>query len=92
MEIRHDVSSQWISDFHNQLMRGQCLIIDGNVLDHILLNGEYMPLPEFLNRYFRTTGVEVVGWYDIVDGFRLAEPNEMQAAFLRAAGPCSSGA
>ena len=88
--ITRETSSLWMTDFHNQLMRGQSLIIDGGALDHVLLNGEYMSLPEFLNRYFRTMGVEVVGWYDIVDGFRLAEPNEMQAAFLRAVATSSS--
>ncbi len=91
--ITRKTSSHWMNDdFHSQLQRGNSVIICGNVLDQVLLNGEYMSLSEFLNRYFQETGFEVVLWYDIVDGARLVDPSGMQAAFSRATTtPCSSG-
>ena len=90
--ITRDTSSHWMTDdFLSQLLRGRSLIVYGNVLDQVLLNGEYMSLSEFLNRYFREAGFEAVLWYDIVDGARLADPNAMQAAFSRATASCSTG-
>ena len=90
--ITRETSSHWMTDdFLSQLARGKSLIVYGNVLDQVLLNGEYMSLSEFLNRYFREAGFEVVLWYDIVDGARLADPSAMQAAFSRATASCSPG-
>ena len=89
MAIRQKSSSPWTVDFHNQLLRGKHVILHGNVSDVFLVNGRYLSLEEFLNEYLREEGYQVVGWYDIVDGLRLATA-EMEPTFLRVAAPCAS--
>lgn len=90
MDIRRDTSSNWITEFHNQLMRGRHLILVENIADQFLVNGQYQSLSAFLDRYFQEQGYEIVGRYDVVDGLRFAAP-EMQAAFARVAAPASTG-
>jgi len=84
MNIHRETSSHWMIDFQNQLMRGRHLILHGNIADQFLVNGIYNSLPQYLEWYFREEGYEVIAQYDIVDGFRLTAPSEMQTPFLRA--------
>lgn len=80
MDICRETSSQWMTEFHNQLVRGKHVLLHGNVADQFLLNGEYCSLAGFLDTYFRSEGFEVVGRYDIADGLRLVSP-DMQPVF-----------
>ncbi len=89
MDISRHNSSPWMIELHNQLVRGNHVILHGNVSDVFLVNGRYLSLSEFLNEYLRGEGYQLVGWYDIVDGLRLAAP-EMEPAFLRVAAPSVS--
>lgn len=76
------MSSQWIVEFHKQLVRGKQVLLYGNVGDLVLLNGGYLSLHQFLEQYFSDEGYEIVGRYDIVDGIRFAD-QEMQQLFQR---------
>ncbi|MFO7906578.1 MAG: AAA family ATPase [Planctomycetota bacterium] len=85
-----ETSSCWISEFHNQLLRGRHLILTDNIADQFLVNGQYQALPAYLEGYFQNEGYEVVGCYDILDGLHFAA-SEMQAVFTRVSVPPSAG-
>ena len=82
MQILPERSSQWMVEFHKQLVRGKHVILYGNVADQFLLNDRYLSMQRFLGTYFREEGYELFGQYDIVDGIQLLEP-AMRATFDR---------
>ena len=51
MQIHPDRSSQWMVEFHKQLVRGKHVILYGNVADQFLLNDRYLSLQRFLSVY-----------------------------------------
>lgn len=70
MKIRPAQSSEWMIEFHKQIVRCKHVLLYGNVADQFLLNGQYCTLLQFLDNYFVEQGYEIVGQYDVVDGFR----------------------
>ena len=81
MQINPESSSAWMTEFAQHHRRGKHLLLYGNIVDQYLLNGEYLSLLEFLGRYFKAQGYELIGRYDFVDGLQLAEPVEMEPRF-----------
>ena len=81
MRISPEQSSLWMVELDKQLHRGKQVLLYGNVTDQFLLNGRYVPLDGFLNEYFTSEGYGVVGYYDVVDGLKLIDPDSMQPAF-----------
>jgi len=69
MRIDPQRSSQWMVELHKQMVRCKHVLLYGNVSDQFLLNEEYRTLPQFLDEYFLDAGYEIVGQYDVVDGF-----------------------
>jgi DNA polymerase III delta prime subunit len=80
MKIEAEKSSAWMIEFQKALVRGKHVILYGNVADQFLLNGSYCSLNGFLANFFQSEGYEIVGIYDLVDGFRFA-PDAAQEQF-----------
>lgn len=73
-------SPKWLCDMHRELLRGRQVLLYGNVSDEFLVDteqGSYVTLAEYLHRYFVEEGFQIVGRYDLVDGFVWAEPARM---------------
>ena len=73
MRIDPHRSSQWMVELHKQMVRCKHVLLYGNVSDQFLLNEAYRTLPQFLDEYFLDAGYEIVGQYDVVDGFRFCD-------------------
>jgi hypothetical protein len=81
MHIAPERSSQWMVEFDKQLVRGKQVLLYGSIADQFLLNGNYVPLHDFLRQYFVESGYGVVGQYDVVDGLQFSDPDEMRPTF-----------
>lgn len=81
MNIDSTTSSDWMTSFHKQIVRGRSVLLFGNVSDQFLLNGEYVLLEEFLRTYLKDSGRDLVAEYDTVDGLRLLDEEGMRQPF-----------
>ncbi len=73
-------SSQWIVDFQKRLLRGNNILLYGNIADQLLINGNYQSLSSFIKTYFIEEGYNIIGEYDIVDGIQYVDQNMQQEA------------
>src|SRR4051812_27019804 len=89
MQLDRKTSSAWVLSLDRELKRGKQVLLHGNVADEFLVNGEYLSLRDFLDRYLPESGFQLALHYDIVDGIRFADPARMQALFqqVRTGGP-----
>ena len=74
MKIVSETSSKWMVELDTQMVRCKQVLLYGNIADQFLLNERYCTLAQFLSDYFVDEGYQIVGQYDIVDGFRFAKP------------------
>jgi hypothetical protein len=78
MQIDPKTSAAWMSEFAQQHRRGKHVLLYGDITDQFLFNAEYMSLLDFLGRYLKSEGYELIGRYDFVDGLQLADPAKME--------------
>ena len=88
----------WTLSLGWELRRGRQVVLHGEVNDRFWLEGTPVSLRELLVDYLLTTGAEIVGWWDPVDGltfpvdghearFRQALSGHVRPAQAEAAGP-----
>jgi energy-coupling factor transporter ATP-binding protein EcfA2 len=82
MQIDPNQSSQWMTDFHKQIVRGKSVVLHGNLSDYFILNGEVCKVREFLDRYFDELKLTIIADYDIADGLKFFRP-EMHDTFRK---------
>jgi energy-coupling factor transporter ATP-binding protein EcfA2 len=80
MKIISERTSQWIVDFQKRLLRGNNILLYGNILDQMLINGSYQSLSSFIKTYFIEEGYHIIAEYDIVDGIQYVDEKMQQEA------------
>jgi ATP-dependent Clp protease ATP-binding subunit ClpB len=58
----------WVLSLDWELRRGRQVVLHGEVNDRFWLDGTPTSFRELLTEYLLTTGAEIIGWWDPVDG------------------------
>lgn len=58
----------WVLSLDWELRRGRQVVLHGEVNDRFWLDGKPASFRELLTDYLLTTGAEIIGWWDPVDG------------------------
>ena len=66
--VANSVMPLWPISLGWELRRGRQVVLHGEVNDRFWLDGAPVTFRELLVEYLLTTGAEIVGWWDPVDG------------------------
>ncbi len=68
----------WLRRVYQEVSRHRHVILYGNVDDRVLLDGDYLDLPDAVRAFLTVLDFGVIGRLDAVDGFRFADDAERE--------------